>query len=570
MKRNIIRVILISLVLCLCIAATSVCAKVQYGNVNVTSDAGTTVTYELTMAPEGESATLVAALVNVVTNEVIEINWTTCEDVSMLEGSPKTLSVSLEGTSGGNTELRHYLWNNLSDMQSMKNFEPASPEAGTAIGDITTANLNWSAPEDDYDSQNDLRYNIYDDGLLVSESPVTELEYNAENLAPASDYHFEVKAVDSEGAESSASSIMKASTYMPYTLITNSKPRTDDDPIGVTSKDGHVTYAPKASVGDTTYYTFKQDNIGGLNCLSTTVVYRATSGNDPNYTRAISRLGFKLDNPIEGDNAWYAYEVTYLDRYEEANGAAKLQLQYYMKDGNDANETYDSSSTAFVLENDNAWKTVKGTFKAYTQLSGIPVSGTGADPASNGTMMALWNSRSWNADWQENRNPAGLTKEHLYENDYLKVYKVTLIPLDETYENYKKLSGASLVIENPSETEAATIISGLDSNAKGFSIDGEKLLTEKDGRLSVSLENIDDVLTFTVKDTEIRGKEGKIEICCYAEEKTTVSLSDGQSVVIPANTWRKIRFSQDSVSDNEYSVTANNNLYVSSLRVTAN
>jgi hypothetical protein len=185
-------------------------------------------------------------------------------------------------------------------------------------------------------------------------------------------------------------------------------------------------------------------------------------------------------------------------------------------------------------------------------------------------MMALWNNRGWNLEWQENRNPAGLEKEHLYENDYLKIYKVTLMPLDETYETYKKLAGASLVIETPSETEAATIISGLDSNAKGFSIDGDKLLTEKGGRLAVALSDIDSTLTFTVKDTEIKGQAGNIEICCYAEEETTVVLSDGQSAVIPANTWRKLRFSQDSVSENEYSVTANNDLYVSSLRVTAN
>ncbi len=568
--KNVIRVALIAAVLCMCMAVLSVSAKVQYGNVNVTSDAGTTVTYELTSAPEGEGAVLVAALVNVVTNEVIEINWTKCDDVSTLTGTPKTLSVSLTGTRGGNTELRHYLWNNLTDMQSMKNFEPASPVAGVATGDITTANMTWSAPDDDYDSQDDLKYNIYDDGLLVTETPVSGLEYNAENLAPGANFNFEVKALDSVGAESSASDIMAASTYMPNTLITNSKPRTDDDPIGITSKDGNVTYAPKASVGDTTYYTFKQDNVGGLNCLSTTVVYRATSGNDPNYTRALSRMGFKLKNPVEGDNAWYAYEITYFDRYEEENGIAKLQMQYYMKDGNDANELYDSASTAVNLENDNAWKTVKGTFKAYTQLSGIPTSGTGADASANGSMMALWNSRGWNAEWQENRNPAGLEKEYLYENDYLKVYKVTLMPLDETYENYKKLSGASLVIENPTETEAATIISGLDCNAKGFSVDGEKALCEKGGRLSVALSDIDNTLTFTVKDTEIRGQAGKIELCCYAEEDTTVVLSDGQTATIPANTWRKIRFSQDTVSDNEYSVTADNDLYISSLRVTAN
>ena len=126
------------------------------------------------------------------------------------------------------------------------------------------------------------------------------------------------------------------------------------------------------------------------------------------------------------------------------------------------------------------------------------------------------------------------------------------------------------MIENPSETEAATIISGLDSNAKGFSVDGEKALCEKGGRLSVALSDIDNTLTFTVKDTEIRGQAGKIELCCYAEEDTTVVLSDGQTATIPANTWRKIRFSQDSVSDNEYSVTADNDLYISSLRVTAN
>ena len=152
------------------------------------------------------------------------------------------------------------------------------------------------------------------------------------------------------------------------------------------------------------------------------------------------------------------------------------------------------------------------------------------------------------------------------------MYRFTLMPLDETYKNYKKLSGASLTIENPAPEEAATIISGLDSNAKSFNIDStEKPLVEKGGRLAVALSDLtNSKLTFTIEDADIKGMSGKIEICCYAEAETTVTLSDGSSQNIPANTWRKLRFSQNTVYDTEYSITANNELYVSSLRVTAN
>ena len=573
MKKKIISLTLSAMLICLNLQSLPAFARVQYDDVNiVTESSGTTVTYELSNTPEGESAALVAALVNVMTDEIIEINWTVCEDVSLLTGEPKTISVALTGVESGNVKLRHYLWNDLSNMQSLQNFEPSAPEAGSAISEISSVSMNWTAPDDDYDSSSDLTYNIYDDGLLMNNTPVSELEYNALNLAPGAKFNFQIKAIDSEGAESDASNVMAASTYMSNTLTTRIKPKTDDDPVGESSKDGNVSYAPKVSVGDTTYYTYKQDNVNGLNCLSTTVVYQATSGNDPNFTRAFSRLGFKLNNPVNEDNVWYAYEITYLDRYEADNGVAKLQMQYYMQDGNDANETYDSSSAQIVFENDGAWKTYKGTFKASTPLMGIPLSGTGRDPSANETMIAFWNTRGWNTDWRENRNSEGLTKEYLYEKDYLKVYRLTLIPLDDTYENYKKLSGASLTIENPAEGEAATIISGLDSNAKGFYIDSsEKPLTKKGERLSVALSDLtDNKLTFTVKDTEVKGSEGKIELCCYAEAETVVTLSDGQSQTIPANTWKKIRFTQDTVSDTEYSVSANNELYVSSLRVTAN
>lgn len=573
MKKKIIGLALSAMLMCLNLQALPAFARVGFDDVNIVSESsGTTVTYELSNTPEGESAALVAALINVTTGEIIEINWTACEDVSLLTGEPKTISVSLTGVESGNVKLRHYLWNNLSDMQSLQNFEPSAPEAGRAIAEITSASMNWTAPDDDYDNPSDLFYNIYDDGLKVNESPISALSYSALNLAPAAKYNFQIKAIDSEGAESSVSNIMAASTYMPNTITTRSKPKTDDDPVGEASKDGNVSYAPKATVADTSLYIYKQDNVNGLNCLSTTAVYMPTSGNDPNYTRNISRLGFKMKNPVEENNVMYAYEITYLDRYEENNGDAELQMQYYMQDGNDSNEIYDSSSERVALENDGAWKTYKGTFKAFTPLMGIPTEGSGRDPAANETMIAFWNTRGWNDEWKENRNSEGLTKEYLYEKDYLKVYRFTLIPLDDTYENYKKLSGVSLTIENPSEGEAATIISGLDSNAKGFYIDSsEKPLTEKGGRLSVALSDLtDSKLTFTVKDAEVKGNDGKIELCCYAEAETVVALSDGQSETIPANTWKKIRFTQDTVLDTEYSVSANNELYVSSLRVTAN
>ena len=62
-------------------------------------------------------------MVNTVTGEITKINWTVCEDVSSLTGEPKTISVSLTGTEGGNVKLRHYLWNDLANMQSLKNYE---------------------------------------------------------------------------------------------------------------------------------------------------------------------------------------------------------------------------------------------------------------------------------------------------------------------------------------------------------------------------------------------------------------------------------------------------------------
>ena len=108
--------------LCLNLQVVPAAAAVQYSNVNVTTDGeSTTVTYELTSAPAGEGAVLIAALVNAATGEVTKINWTSVEDVSLINTDPKTISVSLQGIETNTVKLRHYLLNSLTGMHSLQN-----------------------------------------------------------------------------------------------------------------------------------------------------------------------------------------------------------------------------------------------------------------------------------------------------------------------------------------------------------------------------------------------------------------------------------------------------------------
>ncbi len=529
-------------------------------DVTVTTDEnGTHVTYRLNNIPESEGAVLIAALVSTATGDVKEINWAACEDLASLPGDPKEISVSLTGTENDTVKLRCYICDSLGNLRSLKDYAPAEPDLKTVTAEIDTADVAWAAPDDDYDTSSELRYNIYDDGLLINEEPISGLSYSAQNLLPGADYHFTVKALDSRNNESNVSNMIKGSTYMPSTITTRIKPKEDDEAAGTPSKDGNLVYGALPSVNDFSYFYYKQDKTGGLNCLSSTAFYQSTATGTPNYVRGISYLAFKLNNPVNADNVTYAYELTY---YDQAEGNSTLDMSYYMTRGS-------GYANRIRLTNDNAWKTVKGTFTAAKPLA------QQGDKSIPGSQILFMNSGSWNSDWEEDRNTAGLTKEHLYDGNYTKIYRLTLIPLvdgtDETYNNYKKLAGASLTIENPAPGEAATIISGLDSNAKGFNSDSEdKKLIQKDGRLAVALKDLNDSFKFTVTDEAVSGKAGNIEICCFAEKETTVRLSDGSLKTIPANTWTKIRFAQSSVSDSEYSITADNDLYVSSLRVTAN
>lgn len=548
--------------LCLNLQVVPAAAAVQYSNVNVTTDGeSTTVTYELTSALAGEGAVLIAALVNAATGEVTKINWTSVEDVSLINTDPKTISVSLQGIETNTVKLRHYLLNSLTGMHSLQNFAPAEPQLSAANAEIITAALDWEATEDDYDASSDLRYNIYNDGVLVNETPVSGLSYNVQNLVPGAEYYFNVKALDSQNLESDEGNTLKAKTYMPSTITTRIKPIEDGETVGAPSKDGNLVYGPLATIKDTALFYYKQDRTGGLNCFSTSVAYQNTVSGTPNYTRAISSLVFKLKNPVNADNTAYAYEFTYFDQCEDNGIPANIRMVYQM--------TTSSNGVSVALNNDRAWKTVRGVFTAAKPLSRI------TDSSAKDAQIKFINTHSWNKDWNEDRNDEGLLNEHYYDEDYTKIYRFTLIPLDGSgygaaYDMYKKLSGASLTIENPAEGEAATVICGLDSNAKGFNQDSdEKPLIEKGGRMAVALESLENALTFKVKDANVSGSEGTVELCCYSEENTTVALSDGSRKTIPKNTWTKLRFEQDSVSDSEYTITADNELYVSSLRVTA-
>lgn len=525
-----------------------------------TNDKGTTVKYKLSTMPESKGVTFVAALVSSKTGDVKEINWTVCEDLSLLEGDPKEISVSLTGKETETVKLHYYLCDNLVDLHSLKDFAPAEPDLKTVDAQIGDANVYWIAPNDDYESPSSLRYNIYDDGLLMNETPVSGLNYNVQNLVPGADYHFFVKALDSKNNESDASNMVKGSTYMPSTVTTRIKPKEDEDLV--ISKDGNLKSGPLASVLDTTLFYYKQDKVGGLNCFSSTACYQGTATGTPNYIRGISYLAFQLNNQVNADNVTYAYEFTYFDQCEETGQDAYLVMTYCTTRGR--------KDIRVKLTNDRAWKTVKGTFTAEKPLTVI------GDGSAQQSQIMFSNSHPWNSNWCEDRPASGseLLYEKLYDEDYTKLYRMTLLPLvngaDETYNKYKKLAGASLTIENPAPGEAATIISGLDCNAKCFNSDSEEnQLVEKDGRLAVALGDLNDKLTFTVTDNAVAGKSGNVEVCCFAEKETVVFLNDGSSQKIPANTWTKLRFSQDSVSNREYSITADNELYVSSLRVTA-
>ena len=243
--------------------------RIKISNPEILSEDGTTtITYTLTEAPEGEGATLIAMYVDSENGNILSVNSERCEDVSLLTDGK--LSISVPDKSNEGAVLKHYLWKDLSDVTWIKDFAPSTAKNVKAIPNnanpATKIDLLWNAADDDWDNSSDLKYNIYDMGLLVEEN-VSGTSYNAENLSWGTKFNFEVEAIDTSGNVSERSVGTDAQTIIPYSISTSDEIASTDSNLIFSS----IPFVSAGDAGASTYYDYEEETVDNIPCVATSL-----------------------------------------------------------------------------------------------------------------------------------------------------------------------------------------------------------------------------------------------------------------------------------------------------------
>lgn len=535
----------------LAIQSFSVSARVYLGNPEVNSDGTeTTVVCPIISAQTGESVLLVASYVDEVTGKLLSINSTYMNDAS----AESEIEVKLPDKSAENAKLHYYLLRDRTTLTPIENFAPVAPKAGGIKLDKNNVyehwrnklTLDWSkSPADDYDSPADMLYNLYDEGSLLAEN-IEECSVQLDNLLPGNVYHLAIAAKDKEGAVSKESQYDTITVDMPNTAITAVSSDCWLDHATIDGQVGHnLIYAGVADDGST-HNRAVLNEAGGMPCFVARTFTRPSGSIEPGFLAyRFSEAALKAYK----DETEFTYEIIFYD-----NDISSVLFHSNYIEGASL-----SAVDSISMIGDNAWKVGRGSF------------------TTNGSNLALVRdgNKGGTANFYHFRFQNSAAGASVFGHE-LNAFSLTCMPTSE-FEKYASLRGADLTIiehkeknENNVEnvTAAATVICGLESNAKGLSMQSGDVNTIAN-RSAFNLDNLSGrELTFKITDNSLLGQAGEVTVCCYAERETTVTLG-GETKVIPANTWRKLTFSQSSINSEEYGISANNTLYVSSLRVTA-
>ncbi|MBE7032759.1 MAG: fibronectin type III domain-containing protein [Ruminococcaceae bacterium] len=507
--------------------------RIQFGEATVQTVEGvTTVTVPLVTKPAGKGATLIAAYMHPDTGRILSINATPCADVSLL--SENSISVSLEDKSSDGGVLSCYVWDSLSGNMSLLNASPAAPEDLTAGEEsISTAKLTWEAPLDDYDESEDLTYNIYDEGMLIKED-CASLEYTAGDLVWGTDYNFEVRAVDTDGAESVATEV-SATTTMKNTVVSTSESvtTTGGNYEILTSSDGNLifeAYTKDASKN----FSCEKTTESGLDCYKT--VFRS-SNNSPTGLAYY----FKDSYYSEIENAdRLVCELTYFD---EGTGDINLTLTIVSAEETDKSDaTKWKTPNSYVMATRNNTKTWKTVRKEINIEDGY----------------VLIKNNNGNGYYSVKLRPNSGT-------DLIKVHSFSVIPLYETaeteeyYTTIKKNAGAYFT------ADGATITCDMTSTAEGKT---PETVAERGGIKLSSLAG--NKFDFTVKDTTLQSGNVKVVISYYApEEGTEITLGSETKEITASKKWQKMCFDVSDIGSSANYITASEDIYINCVRVVA-
>lgn len=313
--------------------------RVKFSSPEISSaDGVTTVTYTLTETPVGEKATLIAMYVDSENGNILSVNSESCEDVSLLEDGKISITVQDKSAEGG--ILKHYLWKDLSDIIWIKDFAPSPAKNVKALRDSenpgTKINLSWNASEDDWDDKEELKYNVYEMGLLVEEN-LTGTTYNAENLPWGTKFDFEVETIDKSGNISERTSGAKTETIIPYSIFTTDEKASTDSNLIFTS----LPYESAGDAGASTYYMYTDETVDNIPCVATSIRSNIGTYHSVRVSQSLaSRLTAGTD---------VVFEIEY---WSDTNN--QLTLEMYGTNGG----TAANASFRVPIKNDGKWNVV--------------------------------------------------------------------------------------------------------------------------------------------------------------------------------------------------------------------
>ena len=307
---------------------------VRLGEMIHTTDGTTaTVSVPVNYAPSGAGATLVAAYVNPTTGEILSLGTDVSEDIS--QEAELTASLADESLTG---ELRYYVLDSLSGRVPLKNSAPTAPTDadGESLGYKEIA-LSWGDADDGQDESADMKYNVYNEGMIILEN-VTEKSAIITDLERGTDYSFEMKAVDTDGAESKIGAEASAKTEDIVTVKTTTELINDSQ--------NRLQFSGTIGSGEN-YNICVKTTAGGLDCLKTVT----TNGGRNTFFNYKFSPDYLAEIEDERD---FVFELEYFD-----DGTSPVRMVYYCWE-NSADNNQQPTVALFNKTDTNTWKVFRG------------------------------------------------------------------------------------------------------------------------------------------------------------------------------------------------------------------
>ena len=295
----------------------------------------------------------------------------------------------------------------------------------------------------------------------------------------------------------------------------------------------------------------------GLQAYETVKYYDSTGVEQDKYSAVGYRVSYTGTDPETNyttilDNAGvheFGFEVTYFDSSEMAGNW--LLVYKTWQTGNNQYGHYGMPLVQY--EGTNTWKRHRWTHDYGSDLS----------------KWSFWSDQEERVDFKF-YNVEGTIGSTTVNKDNATVgaayiHDFTVLPIDEFNEYCAKTS------DNYLTAEFGGVISyGMESNIAGYNKDGGTVgkCADRYGANILAGREV----TFSAPETALAGAAGAIVVECYAAEETKITITDGENirrVVHTGGSWQRLRFLRDEILTDEYTLTADNNIYIASIHYEA-